>query len=470
MADRTMAHWRVLAALGMINWGVYFIYDIPASLSTPLSKHLSYSDHQTAYLVSLLYSVYSVPNTVLPFLAGTAVQRFGERALLIGIVSSVALGQLLFAVAVQTKIEFGMIIGRAFIGLGGEVVAVLGCEIITRWFQHNRLSLALAINLCLARLGSVSNSIIIPTSIEPCGIVAVTWFATLLSLGMPIIGLVSLLATPDPATEADESLLIPEPPGTILPTKHISATSSLRHFPRVFWHLAIICLLSYSCINTFTNSAQRLLTTRFYDDDQAAAGEAVSILFILSGFLVPPFGFLLDALDSSGYPRALTTSNALLCLAHGIFLMCSVSSPVVPLCLLGAADALLGVAFWGSVTRCLLSVASEIQGEAEPHYHGNCNTTHKDELVQLLSEDPEISSISIEEAAIPNITPMHGEALRTLGIGIMASLMNICTTIVPVFLAFVENAEGFIGLEFVFLALALLGCVACVRLAWTWEL
>jgi hypothetical protein len=36
---------------------------------------------------------------------------------------------------VQTKIELGMIIGRAFIGLGGEVVAVLGCEIITRWFQ-----------------------------------------------------------------------------------------------------------------------------------------------------------------------------------------------------------------------------------------------------------------------------------------------------------------------------------------------
>ncbi|CEL10020.1 hypothetical protein ASPCAL13147 [Aspergillus calidoustus] len=470
MADRTMAHWRVLAAVGMMNWGVYFIYDMPASLSTPLSKHLSFSDHQTAYLVSLLYSVYSVPNTVLPFFAATAVQRFGERTLLIGIVSSIALGQLLFALAVQTKIELGMIIGRAFIGLGGEVVAVIGCEIITRWFQHNRLSLALAINLCLARFGSVSNSIIIPILIEPYGVVTVTWLATLLSLGMPIIGLISLLTTPDPATEADETLLTPENPDTNLPAKPISAISSLRHFPRVFWHLAIICLLSYSCINTFTNSAQRLLATRFYDGDQAAAGEAVSILFMLSGFLVPPFGFLLDTLDSRGYPHALITSNALLCLAHGIFLTCSVSSPVVPLCLLGAADALLGVAFWGSVTRCLLSFASQSHLEPQPHVISNCSTSYKDEPDRLLSGGLDTTAVSIEEVANPGILPMHGEAIRTLGLGIMTSLMNICTTIVPLFLAVVENAEGFMGLEVVFLTLAFLGCVVCVRLAWTWEL
>jgi hypothetical protein len=336
--------------------------------------------------------------------------------------------------------------------------------------RHNRLSLALAINLCLARFGSVSNSIIIPILIEPYGVVTVTWLATLLSLGMPIIGLISLLTTPDPATEADETLLTPENPDTNLPAKPISAISSLRHFPLVFWHLAIICLLSYSCINTFTNSAQRLLATRFYDGDQAAAGEAVSILFMLSGFLVPPFGFLLDTLDSSGYPRALITSNALLCLAHGIFLTCSVSSPVVPLCLLGAADALLGVAFWGSVTRCLLSFASQSHLEPQPHVISNCSTSYKDEPDRLLSGGLDTTAVSIEEGANPGILPMHGEAIRTLGLGIMTSLMNICTTIVPLFLAVVENAEGFMGLEVVFLTLAFLGCVVCVRSAWTWEL
>lgn len=116
-----MTHWRVLAAVAAMNWGGFFIYDIPASLSTPLSKHLSLSDHQFAFLVSVLYTVYAIPNTVLPFLTGPAVQRFGERAVLLTITSSIILGQLLFAVAVHTRLELGMIAGRVLIGIGGEV-------------------------------------------------------------------------------------------------------------------------------------------------------------------------------------------------------------------------------------------------------------------------------------------------------------------------------------------------------------
>lgn len=104
-------------------------------MSTPLSEHLSLPDHQYAYLVSLLYAVYAVPNTVLPFFAGPAVQRFGERSVLLGTISSIVTGQLLFALSVATKFQPGMIAGRAFIGLGGEMVGVIGCAIVTRWFQ-----------------------------------------------------------------------------------------------------------------------------------------------------------------------------------------------------------------------------------------------------------------------------------------------------------------------------------------------
>ncbi|BCS28991.1 uncharacterized protein APUU_70561S [Aspergillus puulaauensis] len=97
--------WHVLAASAAINWSTYFIHDVPASLSTPLSEHLSLPDQQYAYLVSLLYAVYAVPNTVLPFFAGPAVQRFGERAVLLGTISSIVTGQLLFALSVATKFQ-----------------------------------------------------------------------------------------------------------------------------------------------------------------------------------------------------------------------------------------------------------------------------------------------------------------------------------------------------------------------------
>ncbi|KAL2816064.1 major facilitator superfamily domain-containing protein [Aspergillus cavernicola] len=457
-----MAHWRVLAAVGSIMWGVYFIYDIPASLSIPLSQHLSLSDHQLAYLVSLLYTVYAAPNTVLPFFSGAAVQRFGERTLLLIIMSSIILGQLLFAVAVQTKFQLGMIAGRALIGLGGEVVGVLGCEIITRWFQDKRLSLALAINLGTGRLGSVANTILIPRLIEPYGIVSVTWIATVLSLGISTIGLVLLLTIPDPTP--DRPLPINDTTNTNTNPRP-SIIPSIRHFHPVYWHLALICLLGYGCLNTFTNSAQRFLATAFYNNNQRTAGEALSILFILSGILVPPFGFLLDWFSSRGYPRALFASNILLIIAHAIFLTRALPTPVFSLVILGAADALLNVSLWAGVARCLILAR---RAPSPP-----CLST-RTPLLNTIPQDHGRSYNFISSYSRPTAKPEEDdeeeespEAIRTLGLGIMASLMNISTVLVPIPLAVIENAAGFEGVEGVFLVLGVLGALVSGAL-WVW--
>jgi MFS family permease len=285
-------------------------------LSTPLSEHLSLPDHQYAYLVSLLYAVYAVPNTVLPFFAGPAVQRFGERSVLLGTISSIVTGQLLFALSVATKFQPGMIAGRAFIGLGGEMVGVIGCAIVTRWFQWlppipnssrifffivrrwyylffravcrgKRFSLALAINLCAGRLGSVANTIVIPRFIGLFGIVPATWIATALSLSVVPISTAFLLSVSRPKKVAvlDES----ERP-LLHKTTDDSSSSSIKDgdkgtrfiitlLPPAFWQLALMCVLSYGCVNTFANSAQRFIASRFYAGDQRAAGSAMRYVF-----------------------------------------------------------------------------------------------------------------------------------------------------------------------------------------------
>ncbi|KAL4921183.1 major facilitator superfamily domain-containing protein [Aspergillus aurantiobrunneus] len=451
-----MMHWRVLAAVGAMNWGAYFVYDIPASLSTSLSEHLSLPEPQFAYLVSLLYVVYAVPNTVLPFFSGAAVQRFGERTILLGIISCIITGQLLFATAVHTKLQLGMIAGRALIGLGGEVVGVLGCEIITRWFQDRRLSLALAINLGLGRLGSVANTLVIPRLVGPYGVVSATWIATVLALSVATIGLVSFLSIAEPA---DESL----PANEDASFKSVSVDPfPFRQFPPVFWQLALLCLMSFGCLNTFTNSAQRFLAMRFYRGDQRAAGEAMSILFILSGLLVPPFGFLLDKLSSTGYPRALVTGNVFLIFAHTILLSGALASPILPLCLLGSADALLNVSFWASVVRCLLQ--SETNSKTPLLKTEDRDKSAYDSILTGGEAVPDYLQSDEEELDTGDV--VRGEAVRTLGLGIMASLMNISTAVVPVALAVMENLAGASGLEVVFLLLAVCGCLAAVRLAW----
>lgn len=142
MARAVGGYWCVLTAVCTLMWGVYFskwniyawsitctdlilkktqniVYDLPASLSTPLQAHLGLSDSKYAYLVSALYTAYAAPNTILPFFSGPLVQRFGEKFALLLTLTSVVFGQLVFVLSVQTQFQPGMILGRILFGYWG---------------------------------------------------------------------------------------------------------------------------------------------------------------------------------------------------------------------------------------------------------------------------------------------------------------------------------------------------------------
>ena len=128
--------------------------------------------------------------------------------------------------------------------------------------RHNELSLALALNLGVSRLGSVANSLSIPSLIEVYGIVPATWIGSFISLAATVLGTVSLLAVTvsgAPTTRGAEAV----------------SAASWRQFPRVYWQLGLVCVVGYGGINTFTNSAQRFLASCFFHGDQKAAGAAV---------------------------------------------------------------------------------------------------------------------------------------------------------------------------------------------------
>lgn len=201
---------------------------------------------------------------------------------------------------------------------------------------------------------------------------------------------------------------------------------------------------------------------------------SLSIPYILSGFLVPLFGFVLDRLSSKGYPRALISSNMFLVFAHGIFLIRATATPVLPLCLLGIGDALLCVSFWASVVRCLL----QVETGSETTVHAQTPSLQKDDIARAENDpdklgcEPILSSadsdldLELEEDKVGNAAEARAEVIRTLGLGIMTSLMSVSAAVVPLLLAMMEGLAGFSGLEIVFVVLAALGCLAAVRLAW----
>ncbi|PKY02119.1 hypothetical protein P168DRAFT_41492 [Aspergillus campestris IBT 28561] len=129
--------WWILLAVSSLQWGTYFVYDLPATLSVPLQLHLGLSASQFAYLVSALYTAYCIPNTVLPFFSGFAVHRYGERCILLATAASIISGQLIFCLAVQSGVWSVMILGRTLVGLGGEASTVLATNIATRWFRSS---------------------------------------------------------------------------------------------------------------------------------------------------------------------------------------------------------------------------------------------------------------------------------------------------------------------------------------------
>ncbi|TPX75630.1 hypothetical protein CcCBS67573_g03114 [Chytriomyces confervae] len=116
--------WWILALACMVMFGNYYAYDLPAALNKPLQMYLEEPDDAYQYQLNLLYSLYSLPNIVLPFFGGWMVDRFGTRRLMTFLSFLVCLGQLLFTLGVNGKRYALMHLGRIIFGLGGESLSV----------------------------------------------------------------------------------------------------------------------------------------------------------------------------------------------------------------------------------------------------------------------------------------------------------------------------------------------------------
>ncbi|KAG9066131.1 hypothetical protein KI688_001350 [Linnemannia hyalina] len=153
--------WAILGAACLVLFGNYYAFDNPAALNQPLQEYMGMSNDTYAYFLNILYTSYSLPNIVLPWLGGYASDIFGHRRLLIFLSSIVAFGHFVVCLGVERKSVPMMVLGRVLFG-AGESLAVAQSAITVKYFQGKELAMALGINLCIARLGSVLNDILTP--------------------------------------------------------------------------------------------------------------------------------------------------------------------------------------------------------------------------------------------------------------------------------------------------------------------
>jgi MFS family permease len=264
--------WLILVLTCVMMIGNYYCYDIPAALHTQMDDYFGKpSDFETYF--SLLYTVYSVPNIILPFFGGFFTDKFGARICLLIFCSFITLGQFVFALGFSMKNWPIMLIGRVIYGFGGESMGVANSAILSEWFKGKELAFAFGINLSISRLGSVINNSVSPALADNIDIQFAFWFGVILCASS--VASAVFIASADKTMdillakqrgeqneallgeqdETDEVLLLnsaAEKPASdeVADGKQEPQFREVFDFKHVFWVVTAICVIVYgkTCI------------------------------------------------------------------------------------------------------------------------------------------------------------------------------------------------------------------------------
>ncbi|KAG0327318.1 hypothetical protein BG004_002789, partial [Podila humilis] len=160
-SDVGRMRWAILASGCFILFGNYYAFDNPAALNQPLQEYMRLTNDEYAYFLNLLYTVYSIPNIFLPWVVGYIAHRIGHHRLMIVVSLLVVLGHMVVCLGLEHRNKAVMLFGRVVFGLA-ESLNVVQASITIKYFRGKELAMALGINLCVARLGTVLNDIVTP--------------------------------------------------------------------------------------------------------------------------------------------------------------------------------------------------------------------------------------------------------------------------------------------------------------------
>jgi len=328
--------WKILLCTCVGLFGQFYCYDNPSALADQMKHEFQeLKPDEFAYYFNLLYSFYSLPNIILPLLFGLLVDRTGIKICIIILSVLVFVGSLLMAYGAMLKSFPVMLAGRFVFGFGGESLQVAQSALLYQLFRGHEVAFALGANLSVARAGSVLNNLLSPFLYDHYGfLVAILVGSAMVAVGL-CANILSVMLAPMHEVKQDQFSFA---------------------FSRQFWIVAIYTVCVYSAILPFNNIA-----TEFFVQSRGlthqSAGNALSLLFLISAILTPPFGFFIDKFGNRtgillGASVALVLAHltafhfppALTCVLLGLVYM-TFSGAVWPTIGLTVSDANLGAAY-----------------------------------------------------------------------------------------------------------------------------
>lgn len=263
--------WVILATTCLVTTGAYFSLDLPAALHQPLHDFMPGENFELYF--NLLFSVYSFPNIILPFIGGSLVDRWGAAYCLMLFAAFCWLGQVGFAIGGSCRSWTLMLIGRTVYGLGGESMCAAYSTLLSQWFLGGELALSFGIALAVSRLGSVLNNLVSPLLADHFSTPTALWNGALVNLlSLIMAGVLYRLdcrhkerSSAMEATLTEPLLEEPAVPATVDVDESgdiISPHPIRRCFAPIFWLLGLSCLTVYACILPWNNVAEGILLER----------------------------------------------------------------------------------------------------------------------------------------------------------------------------------------------------------------
>ncbi|CAH0475668.1 unnamed protein product [Peronospora belbahrii] len=249
--------WLVLVLSCIVMIGNYYCFDNPSALKSQLQQHFDMiPKDRYEFFFNLLYTLYSIPNIVLPFFGGVLVDRFGARVMLFVFSTAILTGQVIFATGCSLSSFNLMLFGRVVFGFGGESLGVAQGTLVASWFKNSELALALGINLSVARLGSVINNELSPIVAQASDVSTALWVGVIMCLASTFTVLLVI-----PIDKRGEKLAKINHNAEAAAAESVHF-SDVKHFRPAFWLLALSCLVVYGCVIPFNNVASSLLLER----------------------------------------------------------------------------------------------------------------------------------------------------------------------------------------------------------------
>lgn len=224
---------------------------------------------------------------VLPIFGGIFLDQIGVRSGLIVFSSILTFGQLVFAAGAYYQNFQMMLVGRVIFGMGGESMCVAQSAIISMWFKGSELAFAVGINLSVSRLGSVLNSMIVPTLYMTYGLAPALFLGFLIC----VFSLFNAFGLAYIDKKAEDSN--PNGGRAQVSDEDKFKWSDIYSFNLSYWLVTASCLVTYMSIIPYNQNSSDLLQMK-YHFDKITAGYYFGIPNIISAIITPFLGYTID--------------------------------------------------------------------------------------------------------------------------------------------------------------------------------